>query len=272
MKIVTAQKSGLTSNYDRVGYTTHGAVVLDGASSFGNTQYDTGEYVDILLDAILKRLHTPEQLKPILAQSIQHTADLLRLTPGASPSATVAIARQQPTQTEFLVLGDAQIVGTTFQLRDDRLDTVGTSHRTKYRQRLEQGHGYDNIHQKILADLQADEAKRRNTPGGFWVAEANPSAAQHALDKTIKSTNNTKTWFVMSTDGAYSTLGHLGLDSWKTISEHTEDELAELLNQCHDWEEKQDPHGQTMPRAKRHDDKTLAVVQCVSPSFSPCDA
>ena len=37
-------------------------------------------------------------------------------------------------------------------------------------------------------------------------------------------------------------------------------DLMAVLLQCQDWEEDHDPEGRELPRAKRHDDKSLAVA------------
>nr|WP_139795553.1 hypothetical protein [Nocardia donostiensis] len=45
------------------------------------------------------------------------------------------------------------------------------------------------------------------------------------------------------------------------IADHSAEELRALLASCTDWEANSDPDGRALPRSKRHDDKTIAVVQ-----------
>jgi len=52
---------------------------------------------------------------------------------------------------------------------------------------------------------------------------------------------------------------HLGI-SVEQIVHPDAPELAKLLGELHHWEEHEDPHGVRLPRFKRHDDKTIAVV------------
>jgi hypothetical protein len=44
------------------------------------------------------------------------------------------------------------------------------------------------------------------------------------------------------------------------VARMTTPELKLLLRRCHEWEAAVDPNGIGLPRAKRHDDKTLAVI------------
>ena len=68
------------------------------------------------------------------------------------------------------------------------------------------------------------------------------------------------TWIVATTDGVVNTARHLGLDDWPVIARHGATELACLLQDCHGWEEDADPGGKLPPRARRHDDKGIAVL------------
>ncbi|WP_158633223.1 hypothetical protein [Amycolatopsis sp. WAC 04182] len=38
-------------------------------------------------------------------------------------------------------------------------------------------------------------------------------------------------------------------------------DLHDIVTRCHTWEHDADPDARTLPRAKRHDDKTLAAVR-----------
>ncbi|RSM80506.1 hypothetical protein DL991_10325 [Amycolatopsis sp. WAC 01375] len=65
----------------------------------------------------------------------------------------------------------------------------------------------------------------------------------------------------MATDGAYTPMQHLGITDWPTISAMTAADLHDILSRCHTWEDDADPVARALPRAKRHDDKTLAAVR-----------
>ncbi|WP_131769583.1 hypothetical protein [Candidatus Protofrankia californiensis] len=60
------------------------------------------------------------------------------------------------------------------------------------------------------------------------------------------------------TDGADDPMRHLGIDVGD-LAGLSEAALAAVLADLHRWEEHGDPQGQ-LPRFKRHDDKSIAVV------------
>jgi hypothetical protein len=70
----------------------------------------------------------------------------------------------------------------------------------------------------------------------------------------------TAPWAVIATDGAYELMTQLGINDWGKITAASREDLERLLRQCQDWEDLEDPTGQRLPRAKKHDDKSLAVV------------
>ncbi|MBF6268803.1 hypothetical protein [Nocardia farcinica] len=120
------------------------------------------------------------------------------------------------------------------------------------------GTGYDDVHRRLLRELQERQREQRNRPGGYWIAEADPSAAAHAIWLDIPP--NSVSWLVAATDGAREPIQSLGIP-WTDIAQQSADELGALLRTCHSWEAETDPDGRILPRSKRHDDKTLAVVR-----------
>ncbi len=69
---------------------------------------------------------------------------------------------------------------------------------------------------------------------------------------------------VLATDGAADIIDHTA-PSWPTIAGHNPDELAALLHRLRHWEATTGPTGSVLPRAKQHDDKTIAAVTFVRP-------
>jgi hypothetical protein len=65
---------------------------------------------------------------------------------------------------------------------------------------------------------------------------------------------------MLATDGAYKTMSYLGLADWPALQEATSGDLARVLARCQSWETGEDPGGQKLPRAKRHDDKSLTAI------------
>jgi hypothetical protein len=240
-------------------------VVLDGASAFGPTTVSPAAYTDRLGTEIASAISaSPAGLLPqILATAITATAATLNLHDDDGPSSTVAIARVSNGAADLLLLGDSYVAyrsaSTTAVLTDDRLDHLRLPQVRLYRDRLAAGSGYGPAHTATLRELQACQRARRNVPGGYWIASANPEAAKHAVTLALPAAS--LDWIILATDGAVDTARHLGLDDWEAIAHSDQSTLSGLLQQCHEWEKNTDPDGRQYPRAKRHDDKAIATVR-----------
>lgn len=66
------------------------------------------------------------------------------------------------------------------------------------------------------------------------------------------------TWCVLATDGAQRGFDHLAV-AWEDLHHASADELRAMLDTLHRWEADTDPTGTRLPRAKRHDDKTVVT-------------
>ncbi|MFI5627341.1 hypothetical protein ACIA03_28045 [Nocardioides sp. NPDC051685] len=260
MHVTLAQHPEPPSGDDRAFVTSNAVIVLDGASAFAARDVPASTYAEHLGSTMAALIDgSDEPLTALLADAIKTTATALDLRPGGrAPSSTVAVVRRRAdATTDVLVLGDSQVVTPDEVIRDDRLGPLASTERTAYRTRLEQGHGYDDEHRRILAALQTEQLRHRNKPGGYWIAEADPAAAEHALTRHLLP--GEVPWCVLATDGAYKPMEHLGLDEWPAVAAASADDLDAVLQRCQDWEST-DAQGEHLPRAKCHDDKTLAVV------------
>ena len=260
MKVSTAQLPDASHSLDRVFVFDDTVVILDGASAFAPVAVSTAEYVDLLGRHLQRSLSSGPRvdLRTALHAGIRQTARELELMPGESPSSTVAIVRRSERHVEALVLGDILLAMSDEVITDDRLQSVAVPAQIAYKDRLIRGSGFDTAHREMLADLQSQQRRARNRPGGYWVAEADPDAAAQALVKT-RLLSVTR-WAVLATDGAYVTMQHLGLFNAPALTSASGPELLELLRRCESWEATEDPDAVDLPRAKRHDDKTLAVM------------
>lgn len=261
MRVTTAQNPEFTRSADKVFTTDNAVIVLDGASAFVPVPVSAQDYAERLGQHITDSLtaQPAADLADIVASAIGHIARELGLSPGHSPSSTVTILRQRSDHVDTLALGDSVIVLPFGVISDGRIDDLRLPERDEYRQRLASGHGYDERHAELLRELQTEQAERRNVEGGYWIAEADPNAAHHALHDTHAVAD--VPWAVLATDGAYNTMTHLGIDDWPSIANADDGHLAELLEHCQTWEHADDPQGQQLPRAKRHDDKAIAAVR-----------
>lgn len=262
MRVEAAMLPDTSSSQDRIFTTQNAVIVLDGASAFVPVEVSPSTYVDTLGRFLVEGLAADPHisLTNLLAKAIEESVLLLGLRPGASPSSTVAIARQHDHVVDLLVLGDSQITTPQGPYVDDRIAHFAQEQRTSYRARLAEGHGYDETHRDLLKTLQAEQARHRNTDGGYWIAEAVPAAADHAIVAQLDT--ELAHWLVLATDGAYRTMQHLGLDDWPAIAGRDHVELEKLLSELACWEECYDPRGLALPRAKCHDDKAIASVWC----------
>jgi hypothetical protein len=266
MKAHVAQLAGGDHNADRAFITDNAAILLDGATAFLPVDVDPDTYADTLGEAIANHLDDDPtaELPAVVRTAIAHAAERLDLTPGQSPSSTVAILRTRENAADLYVLGDSPIhYGTdihTASLTDDRLSHVAVNERRHYESRLRAGHGYDEHHRAALAALQRAQRHACNRPGGYWIAEANPDAAEHGLTRHVPAA--AITWAVLASDGAADLIDHT-CHPWPDIAHAETGQLAALLAQLYEWETITDPDGRALPRAKRHDDKTLIAVGTV---------
>ena len=261
LRIASAQLPAFEHSDDKVFTTDKAVIVLDGASAFRPVQVPASEYATTLGEHLQHRLQArpTADLRELLASSISATSEDLALGAGNSPSSTVAIVRIRGDVLDYLVLGDSPIVFPDGVVVDERLDELDLPERRLYQDRLANGHGYGDAHKQLLRDLQDAQAKRRNIDGGYWIAEADPVAASHTLC-SARPTAETP-WAVLATDGAFNTISQMGGQSWQDVSTRSAAGLEALLQTAQQWEATEDPNGQAMPRAKRHDDKAIAAIR-----------
>ncbi|BCJ60136.1 protein phosphatase 2C domain-containing protein [Micromonospora endophytica] len=248
---------------DRVFATANAVVVLDGASQPEASERNGGWLADTLgreLADQLTRRH--DDLRRILADAITSVANRYGLQPGAAPSTTVSIVRWNGTAIDVLVLGDSPVIvltrnGEVHQVRDDRLHQIASHERRQLTEQPDNGFAFgDRDRWRNLVDA---ERSHRNQPGGYWIAEAAPEAAAHALTSRWRFQDMAAA--VLMTDGVSAGVNRYRRpSSWKAAVELALADPSGLVNLVHDAEA-EDPEGTRWPRSKRHDDKTLAVIE-----------
>lgn len=260
MQVAAAQVPPFQDSEDKIYVTRDTIIMLDGASAFTQAGISTSNYAECLGQNLCNILdgELGVSLQAGLAAAIDQTSRELRLSRGRSPSSTVTVVRRVGDVVEFLLLGDNLIAFPDVTVSDDRIARVGIEERQEYQRRLTSGTGYDRTHRAAMRELQRRQAASRNQEGGYWIAEADPSAADHAI--VGRRSLAQSPWAVLATDGAYKTMAHLGLDDWNVVRDANRDELTGILHQCQQWEAISDPDGRELPRAKRHDDKSLATI------------
>jgi len=259
----SATLAGGSNNQDRYLVGDGFAAVLDGATSVaGDRSHDPGWYAEQLARAIGETVPRGGPLAGAVVDAIRIVRDAHGLTPETAPTSTVALARWSDDVVETYVLSDSFVVvlradGAETVHTDDRLDAVGVSERAAYRTRLAAGHGYDVEHRELLLALQADQARRRNQPGGYWIAGAEPEAAAHGI--TTVEERSGVAGLLLASDGV-DPERHPEATTWRDLfNEVKRHGAARVLQDIHDAEAT-DPDGRRWPRSKRHDDKTLVIV------------
>ena len=254
------------SNEDFIAATASVVVVIDGASvppGLGTgCGHGTAWFARRLGTQLLALLSTEADHSPAdsLAQAITEVAGLHADTcdlghPG-SPSATVAILREQPEAVDYLVLGDTTVLleepAGIRVVTDDRLEQVAAVQHGAMHQHATGSTDHD----RSFAELVTEQRRHRNHPDGFWVASTDPVAAQHALTDTV-ARDGLRRAAVLS-DGATRLVDRFGLLDWPSflgiLAEQGPDAIIEQVRAA----ERSDPDGQRWPRGKRHDDASAA--------------
>ena len=238
-------------------------VLLDGATSLDPALPSGGWYATRLARELSGRLvgYPDADLADLLAAAIKALARDQGLEPGASPSSTVALLRWNDAVVEALVLADSPVVAFTATgphlVTDNRLASMPRG--AGYRDRLASGAGYGDDHLVALRRAATSMSRRRNTEGGFWVAEADPDAAHYAERASWPRADVTTV--LMATDGV-----SCGVDTyhvfpdWAAVRDLALTKGPEAVLDVVRAAEHDDPHGTRWPRAKPHDDQALVVV------------
>ncbi|WP_203748860.1 hypothetical protein [Catellatospora bangladeshensis] len=272
MRVITATEAAPgRPNEDQVFH--HGALVgvLDGVSA--HPDLDTGcahgpawytrRLVARLSEAADAALAAT--LPDLLATAIERVA---REHPGcdlanpSTPAATACLVRDTGTELEYLVLCDSPLVADvgaeTFAVVDDRFDRV-------YEQiRREALAGDVSVGSAVHRARQLTAALRKqeltNTPGGYWVAAADPAAAAQAVTGRLPLRGpRAIRRAALLTDGASCAVDLFGLYDWAGLLDVlTADGPVELIRQVRQAETA-DADGYSRPRHKRHDDATVAL-------------
>jgi hypothetical protein len=263
--VVTATLAGSPrTNQDHTVVAPHAVAVLDGSTSWlpQDPVHDGGWYARTLGAALTIRLDDARDLADIVADAITDVRDRHSLVPGKAPNSTLTIARWDAEAVQIYVLGDSPAViyqqnAEPIVMLDDRLEPAGDRWRTAYRERLRAGHGYDEYHNDLIAKVQLAELDQQNQPGGFWIAEADPGSAHQALRATY-ALDHIDT-VLLATDGIATDVTDYRRHTWTEVHQLVRADVGSYLRDIHHAEET-DPDGTRWPRAKRHDDKTVAAI------------
>ncbi|MFD1152165.1 protein phosphatase 2C domain-containing protein [Saccharothrix hoggarensis] len=242
-EITTAERPGLgldglpRPTEDRVVRLANAVVLLDGATSPTPRVRDGGWHSRHLADELAASGRLTGDLADVLADAIDRLARRHDLTPGDSPSSTVAITRWTDTAVDVLVLGDSPVVVFT----DAGAEVVTDTRLRDLRGKVDR-----------ITDW-------RNREHGWWVAEADPAAALRAVRASWP--RDRVRAVVMATDGVSCGVDEYGLFAdWKAVLDITSRKGPEAVLDEIRAAEVGDVDRTKWRRAKVHDDQALAVI------------
>ncbi|OOC52472.1 MULTISPECIES: protein phosphatase 2C domain-containing protein [Nocardiopsis] len=258
-----SQPGGSKPNEDWTGARGDLVVVLDGLSApegVGGCQHGTPWYVEHLGERLLTQARSELPLREVLKKAIAQVAALHQGTcdladPG-TPSSTVALVRTGEELVEALVLADSPVVmdlpSGIEVFTDHRVNEVVHQEREAT---LAAPTGSVE-QQERLAEMVRVQRMVRNTEGGYWVAQADGEASEHAL-ATSWPASSVRRFAVMS-DGASCLVEQYQDMSWRGLLDLVERSGASAVLDRVREIEAGDPEGKRWPRYKRGDDATIA--------------
>ncbi|MEU4421274.1 hypothetical protein AB0F81_11660 [Actinoplanes sp. NPDC024001] len=251
-------------NEDFVIATTDIAVVVDGAGvPYGGCHHGVAWYAQQLgTQTIASLVASPglpltEGLAAGIAAVAASHRDTCDLSNPGTPCAAVGILRIGATTVDTLALSDVSVVvdlgapepSVTCDLSIEEIS--GTEPDAVVGMRF----GTPE-HMAALAALVARQTQTRNQVDGWWVAAADPAAAEHAQTATYPR-DALRRASVFS-DGATRPADQMGLYGWPEyldlLDKLSPDGLIAHVRSI----ESEDPDGDRYPRTKRHDDATIA--------------
>ncbi|MFF9013141.1 protein phosphatase 2C domain-containing protein [Streptomyces sp. NPDC014870] len=242
-------------------------VVLDGAGMALGMESGCKHGVAWYVQELGTRLHyeVARQESPLadcLATAIESTAGLHRDTCAVddplSPSATVAIARVRRGVFEWLVLGDCTLLvdnhGIVTATTDDRLALVAPHAREALAGTAPGSAAQRAAHQALVSA----ERSLRNTPGGYWVAAADPAAASQAFTG-VEGASDVQAAALL-TDGAARLVTTFHATDWRgcldLLARNGPENVIRQVREA----ERSDPDLSRWPRSKQYDDATIAYI------------
>ena len=244
-------------NEDWVGVSTTAAVAIDGVTVFKNTQtgcfHGTPWYVNQLGTRLLALVSDPSislrsALKAVISDVASLHASTCDLRQIGAPSAAVSVVRKNGGIVEYLVLADMTILiesgnGLTV-ISDVRVSAT-----------VEDLAGASESSQEIMKRRQ----RYRNKEGSYWVAAADPEAAEHARVGHVAADSVSRV--ALMSDGAARLVTPFQQVDWPEIltlaSESGPGAVIERVRKI----EESDSEKVRWPRFKVSDDATIAILE-----------
>lgn len=256
------------ANEDWAGASPNAVIVLDGVTApriaARGCHHPVAWYTQQLGARLLALLGEDLSLPDALSEAIGQVAGLHQdscdlASPGVPAAAVAMIRKRWNGQLEYLVLADTTIVVETHSdllvvtdsrveeaapeaLAATRVEAIGTPE-----------------HRAAVAHMSVEQLKKRNVPGGYWVAASDREAALNAVIGEVPADRILRV--AIFTDGASRIVDTFHEMDWSSclnyLQEHTPRELIHYVRRI----EATDPFGAAWPRFKMSDDATAAVVE-----------
>ncbi|WP_328341671.1 hypothetical protein [Micromonospora sp. NBC_00421] len=265
MFVSVASESGRPDgrNEDWAAATATTAVVLDGLSEASETGcvHGTPWYVHQLGSKLLGLAGSPgRNLAEALAEAVDAVAAMHRdscdLAHPGSPCSTVAMVRQSGDSLEYLVLSDSVVAIDRMHdepvvVQDKSVEAFASGNARAARA------GRDKSDKGPLFALISEQQKVRNRASGYWVAQADPTAAEHALTGAVDEVRGA----ALLSDGAALLVTDFNAMDWPALLAFAYDHgPAALIAATREFEDR-DPGGVIWPRYKHRDDATAVVCR-----------
>jgi hypothetical protein len=271
VSLASRRSPDAANNEDFIAATAGVVVVVDGASVpsglatgcvHGTAWFARHLGIQLLCLLTTQAEHSPgDSLGQAISEVAALHADTCDLSHPGSPSATVAILREQPDTVNYLVLGDTTVLleepAGIRVVTDDRLENVAAVQHGAMHQHATGSADHD----RSFAELVTEQRRHRNHPDGFWVASTDPGAAQHALVDTV-ARDGLQRAAVLS-DGATRLVDRFSLLDWPSFLDVLAEQGPDAIIQQVRAAEGSDPDGQRWPRGKRHDDASAAFCHLI---------
>lgn len=264
--IVSDSRPGSTrASEDWVGATDRVCVVLDGLTApdgVGGCIHGTPWYVSRLGHHILTAASDQTvSLRSAVRSAIvrvsaehDHTCDLS--DPG-TPSSTVAVVRLGAEHIDALVLADSPVVVDLPHgidvVTDQSVDTVAQDERAAA---LAAPTGSPE-QARALAALVHAQRQVRNRACGYWIAGANPDAADHSVTRSWPRQDVQR--LAAMTDGVSCLVETYQAMGWGDLLDAAHQRISSVIDLVRHLEES-DPDGARWPRYKKSDDATIAYI------------
>jgi hypothetical protein len=273
VRIATRPGSAERPNEDHAVADATTAVVVDGLTARTGTgcAHGTAWFAAQLARDVLDApgAGPRDVLRTGIARTAARHAGTCDLADPATPCAAVALVRITDGLLRYAVLGDVSVVlaggGGTRVVSDQRGADVAREERAGAA-RLPLG---SDARAAALVGMKRAEIAQRNRASGYWVAGADPGAADEALTGEVPLDALTRV--ALLTDGAARAVDTFGLTDWPGLLDLLADAGPDALLDRVRAAERADADATHWPRTKVSDDATAVSCHDLLHDGPPCD-